>query len=167
MQWKIVLLPAAFVDNSYAGISPWHLSPSCYFIQSGPKLFIPTEKRRIFTTFFHLIPEIPEFGVDNFHSLKKLGICFTRTIDQYQTPNDKIKFFDQSIIIHTPVIFKDCCQLLTFCLRSSKFTFCYAVLGMLSIRCVVNNPLYYGHRSLCSAFSGCLPGVYPTSSGQK
>ena len=68
----------------------------------------------------------------------------------------KIKFFDLSLIIHTTLIFKDCSQLLTFCLRSSKFNFCYAVLGMLSLRCVVNNPLYYGHRSLGSAFSGCL-----------
>ena len=94
---------------------------------------------------------------DNFQSLTKLGVCFTGRFDQYQTPNVKIKFFDLSIINHTPVIFKDYSQLLTFCLQSSKLNFCYTMLGMLVLHCVVNKPWYYVHRSLGSAFSGCLP----------
>ena len=93
---------------------------------------------------------------DNCQLLTKLGICFTGRFDQYQTPNVKIKFFDLSIIIHTPVIFEDYKQLITFCLHSSKFNFCYAMLGLLNLHYLVNNPWYYRHRSLSSAFSGCL-----------
>ena len=95
--------------------------------------------------------------VDNFQLLAKLDICFMEIIDQYHTRNVKIKFFDLSIIIHTPVTFKDCSQFLTFCLPSSKLNFSYAILGTLTLCCIVNNPLYYGHESLGSAFSGCLP----------
>ena len=47
--------------------------------------------------------------------------------------------------------------MLTFCLRTSKLNFRYAMLSILTLCYVVNNPLYYGHRSLGSALSGCLP----------
>ena len=45
--------------------------------------------------------------IDNSENLTKLDVCFTGGIDQYQTPDAKISFFDLSIIIPTPVIFKD------------------------------------------------------------